>query len=395
LDDLFEARQTHALDGPTPFDAIRRKKILITSFREPEQLTQKQAIIKAPKEITMNAKRWGRAKDLGKRTAWLVVATVTAALFAGCGGTTPELGGGGTVATGGAGGATAVNANSQLEKCSQSLGTLAVVEDQHAPWYRTLTQHKLGSTVPVLRMMIQQSNCFVVVERGQAMNNMMQERALQNSGEMRSGSSFQKGQIVAADYTMSPSITFSQKGTSGGGGGLGGFGAFGRAAGLVAGGFRANEAFTTLLMVDNRSGVQLAAAEGSAQNYDYNVLGAAFGSGWGSGGGGGAGGYTNTPEGKILVAAFMDSYNQIVRATPNYRAQEVKGGLGGPAVRLPCKADRPQRAITVLYRRRLCRLRMRNVDWRSLASIRVLWTASREGARQLHSGSFKGSGGSM
>jgi curli biogenesis system outer membrane secretion channel CsgG len=193
-----------------------------------------------------------------------------------------------------------------------------------------LTQYRLGSTVPVLRMMIQQSNCFVVVERGATMNNMMQERALQNSGEMRSGSSFQKGQIVAADYTMSPSITFSQKGTSGVGGGLGGFGlgAFGAVAGMAAGGLKANEASTTLLMIDNRSGVQLAAAVGSAQNYDYNLLGGVFGAGWGGGGGGSLGGYTNTPEGKILVASFMDSYNQIVRATRNYKAQEVKGGLG-------------------------------------------------------------------
>ena len=276
----------------------------------------------------MNTKRWTRAGSLGKRSASVSLAIVAAAVFVGCAGTTPELGGGGTVATGGAGGATATNASSQLEKCSQSLGTLAVVEDQTAPWYRSLTQYRLGSTVPVLRMMIQQSNCFVVVERGQAMNNMMQERALQNSGEMRTGSSFQKGQIVAADYTMSPSIAFSQKGTSGVGGGLGGFGAFGAVAGLVAGGLKSNEASTTLLMVDNRSGVQLAAAVGSAQNYDYNVLGAGFGVGGGGGGGGALGGYSNTPEGKILIASFMDSYNQIVRATRNYSAQEVKGGLG-------------------------------------------------------------------
>lgn len=271
-----------------------------------------------------------RSTDLGKTNARAALATVLCLLLAGCSGTTPTLGGGGTVATGGAGGATAENASSQLERCNESLGTMAVVEDQNAPWYRNLTQYRLGSTVPVLRMIIQQSNCFVVVERGQAFNNMMQERALQSSGEMRSGSSFQKGQVVAADYTMSPSITFSQKGTSGGGGGLGGFGfgAFGAAAGALAGGFKSNEASTTLLMVDNRSGVQLASAVGSAQNYDYNVLGGVFGSGWGGGGGGSLGGYTNTPEGKILVAAFMDSYNQVVKATRSYKAQEVKGGLG-------------------------------------------------------------------
>lgn len=229
-----------------------------------------------------------------------------------------------TVATGSAGGATAEGANSQLEKCDHSLGTLAVVEDQSASWYVTLSQHKLGSTVPVLRMLIQQSNCFVVVERGRAMNNMMQERALDKSGEMRGGSNFQKGQMVAADYTMSPSITFSQKGTGGVGGGLGGFGLFGSIAGIVAGGLKSNEASTTLLMIDNRSGVQLAAAEGSAKNFDFNLFGGMFGGGIGVG----AGGYSNTPEGKILIAAFMDSYNQLVKATRNYKAQTVKGGLG-------------------------------------------------------------------
>lgn len=241
-------------------------------------------------------------------------------------GTDPTLGGGGTVATGSAGGAESQGASSQLEKCDESLGTMAVVEDQTATWYHTLSQYKLGSTVPVLRMMIQQSNCFVVVERGSAMRNMMQERELTQSGEMRQGSTFEKGQMVAADYTMSPTITFSQKGTSGMGGALGGLfgGIGGRVVGAVAGGIKANESSTTLLMIDNRSGVQLAAAEGSAKNFDFSLFGGIFG----GGGGGAAGGYTNTPEGKILTAAFMDSYNKLVKATRNYKAQTVKGGLG-------------------------------------------------------------------
>ena len=38
---------------------------------------------------------------------------------------------------------------------------------------------------------------------------------------------------------------------------------------------------------------------------------------------------TATPlEGKVIVAAFTDSYNNIVRAVRNYKAQEVQGGLG-------------------------------------------------------------------
>jgi len=42
----------------------------------------------------------------------------------------------------------------------------------------------------------------------------------------------------------------------------------------------------------------------------------------------GAGGYAKTPEGKIVTAAFLDSYNQMVKALRNYEAQTVEGGLG-------------------------------------------------------------------
>jgi curli biogenesis system outer membrane secretion channel CsgG len=154
------------------------------------------------------------------------------------------------------------------------------------------------------------------------MNNMMRERSLEQSGEMRSGSKFGKGQMVAADYTMQPSIQFSAKGTGGLGAVLGGL--FGHVAGVVAGGMKSNEAATTLLLIDNRSGVQISSSVGSAKNFDFNLGGGLFGGGVG----GGAGGFTNTPEGKVLTAAFVDSYNQMVKSLRNYKAQEVKGGLG-------------------------------------------------------------------
>jgi hypothetical protein len=41
-----------------------------------------------------------------------------------------------------------------------------------------LSRYRLGSPVGLIRLMIQQSNCFLVVERGVGMQNMMQERAL-------------------------------------------------------------------------------------------------------------------------------------------------------------------------------------------------------------------------
>jgi len=221
-----------------------------------------------------------------------------------------------TTATGSTAGASSQGVNPELERCDTTLGTLAVVEDTNTSWYSYLRlEWKLGPTTPVLKMLAQQSNCFVVVERGKAMNNVMQERALEDSGELRQGSSFGKGQLVAADYSMSPSITFSNNNAGGIGGAVGGL--FGSVGALIGGNLTYKEASTMLTLIDNRSGVQLAASEGSAKNVDMGALGGFLASGIGLGGGG----YTNTAEGKVIVAAFTDSFNNMVRALRNYKAQ--------------------------------------------------------------------------
>jgi hypothetical protein len=150
----------------------------------------------------------------------------------------------------------------------------------------------------------------------------MQERQLRDSGELREQSNFQKGQMVAADYSMNPSITFSNQDAGGIGGAIGGL--FGSVGAAIGGSLKSKEASTLLTLIDNRSSVQLAAAEGSAKNIDFGAIGGLFGGGVG----GGLGGYTNTAEGKVLVAAFTDSYNNLVRSLRNYKAQEIKGGLG-------------------------------------------------------------------
>lgn len=50
-----------------------------------------------------------------------------------------------------------------------------------------------------------------------------------------------------------------------------------------------------MLLIDNRSGVQISGAVGSATNYDINVFGGLF-----KGGFAGLGAYGNTPAGKII-----------------------------------------------------------------------------------------------
>lgn len=226
--------------------------------------------------------------------------------------------------TGAAGGSSAQNVSGQLERCERPLGTVAVVEDTAQDWYLVLTsQYQLPATTPLLRLMIQQSNCFIVVDRGRAMNQMQGERALRESGELRGGSNFGRGQMVAADYALTPSIQFSQQT---GGGALGAIaGAFSPVLGAIAGSMRRVDAATTLLLTDNRSGVQVAASEGVASKTDISL--GAFGAG--GGGAAGIGGWSRTPEGRIIAGAFMDAFNQMVMAARNYSAQTMGDrGLG-------------------------------------------------------------------
>ncbi|WP_404301084.1 peptidoglycan-binding protein [Alicycliphilus denitrificans] len=262
-----------------------------------------------------------------------LLATACAALaLAGCETTNMKMGSAEskTVATGAAAGGNAANASSQLEHCQSSLGTVSLVENEAAGWYTILrNEYKLPPTANLLRLLIQQSNCFVVVERGAAgMRAMDRERQLMGTGEMRGGSNFGKGQMVASDYGLSPEIIFSNSDAGGMGGVLGGLigGGSGRALAAVGGGMKTREASAMLTLVDNRSGVQVAASEGSASKSDFSGFGALFGGGMG----GGLGGYQNTAQGKVITAAFMDAYNQMVVALRNYKAQSVQGqGLGG------------------------------------------------------------------
>lgn len=234
-----------------------------------------------------------------------------------------------TVATGGAAGASSNNVNTELERCDSPLGTIALIENQDSDWYHVLREEfKLPPTATLLNLLIQQSNCFVVVHRNRAaMNAMGRERDLQNSGEMRKGSNYGKGQMVSADYGLSPEIIFSQSDTGGMAASIGGlFGSGGRLLGQLAGSAKTREASALLTMIDNRSGVQIAASEGSASKMDFGIVGSLFG----GSGGARAGGYTKTPQGKVIAAAFMDAYNSMVISLREYKAQSVKGqGLGG------------------------------------------------------------------
>ncbi len=239
-----------------------------------------------------------------------------------------------SAATGSAAGAYSSNANPLLEHCGQPLGTLAVNEEFNnvaAIWtIHYLDQYGERSTVPILRLLAQQSGCFVVVGRGNDFHHMMLERRMAAAGELRGKSNFGKGQMVAADYTVEPTLIFKTN-RAGGWGMMAGalLPAFGPLVGMAASSLNTKHAQSMLTMVDNRSGIQVAVAEGSSSSID---IGGLFGM-LGEEGLGGLGGYANTPEGKLVVAAMTDAFNNLVRATRKYKPQQATGphgmGTGG------------------------------------------------------------------
>jgi hypothetical protein len=223
--------------------------------------------------------------------------------------TQPKQGQGGSVVKGAAG-TEGSTGEKGLEHCDKPMGALAVVEPQ-SQVLTALMRYKLSSPVGLIRLMVQQSSCFIVVERGAGMQNLMQERQLAAAGEARQGSNLGGGQMVAADFVLTPSVEFSESNAGGVGGAAGGL--LGGKFAALAGGLKFKEAQTSMLVADSRSGVQVAAAEGSTKKADLRLGGMLFG----GGGGAAAGGYGNTNEGKIIAAAFMDNFNNVVRVVRN------------------------------------------------------------------------------
>lgn len=231
-----------------------------------------------------------------------------------------------TAVTGAAAGGSSVGASSDLERCSQPFGTLAVDDGRSQSWYGNFNRATgVTSIEPLLRLAVQQSNCFVLTTIGNTrldsrISGITQQQ--RNSGEFRAGSKQQKGQRVAADYFMEPVIIIGNDAIGGIASGLGGV--FGSVGAAVGGALETRNSVVTLSLFDIRSQVQISASEGSSTATNF---GAAVG-GLGGGVGGALGGFSRTPEGKATVAAFLDAYNGMVIALRNYTAQDVQGGLG-------------------------------------------------------------------
>ncbi len=200
----------------------------------------------------------------------------------------------------------------EIPTCAKPLGTISVLEPEDTvDWW---SGQQLPAPSKLIKVFVNKSRCFTLVDRGAGLDAAKRERDLGASGELRNRSNVGKGQMKAADYVMTPDLI--ARNSNAGGNAIGGLigGLVGGRAGAAIGGlnFQKKTADVVLTVTDVRSTEQVAMAEGSAKKTDI---------GWGAGGGlfggsgfgaGGASGYANTEIGQVITLAYLQAYTDIV-----------------------------------------------------------------------------------
>ena len=197
--------------------------------------------------------------------------------------------------------------------CARKLGSISVVNgDDPRGW----TQYSLAPPEKLLKVLVQRSGCFNLVDRGSGLQAAELERNVGASLGLQRRSNVGQGQIKAADYVLVAEVqgANSNSGGSGVGGAVGGL-VGGRFGGLL-GGMRSKkmEANTVLSVTNVRTTETIAVEDGYAAKNSLS-----FGGGGGLGFFGGAlgavgGGYDNTDIGRIVTLSFIQAYSKLVNS---------------------------------------------------------------------------------
>jgi curli biogenesis system outer membrane secretion channel CsgG len=237
----------------------------------------------------------------------LAAMVVLAGSISACGERGIELGEGGSVVSGSGGPQGAQDASKELRKCDAPVAVVSLEENPRG--YVGLGNGGLPtSPLPLVRVIMQQSGCFRIVDRNAGLRSTIREQELKESGVLRDDGTVSKGRGLVAQYSVVPSLTFSEQNA---GREIGGVLAQIPELSGVAGAaqqIKLKEAQVVLLLTDNETTEQLSSATGAARSTDLGVGGLVFG-----GAGAGGLGWSNTNEAKVIAAAFLDAHNNLVQ----------------------------------------------------------------------------------
>ncbi|OYY63627.1 MAG: curli production assembly/transport component csgg [Sphingomonas sp. 28-62-11] len=202
-------------------------------------------------------------------------------------------------------------AMNDVPRCTTKHGTVSIVDGQDSSGW---TQNSLAPPARLLRVLVQRSGCFNIVDRGAGLDAAAQERAIGGGLGLQRGSNVGQGQIKAADYVLVAEIQGANTNVSGNAAGAVAGAIIGGPFGGLLGGMksRKSEANTVLSLTNVRTTETLAVTEGYAAKRDTSfAVGGVFGVG-GFGAGGVGGGYENTDIGRIVTLAFIQAYAKMV-----------------------------------------------------------------------------------
>jgi curli biogenesis system outer membrane secretion channel CsgG len=223
----------------------------------------------------------------------------------------------------------------EIPRCAAPLGNLAVEQPQRNWW----TELKLGSPEALIKIFVQQSGCFSLVDRGAGLAAAQRERALSSGGSLQQGANVGGGQIVAADYVLVPDVISQNANASGNNfgaalGGLLGNRTLGALAGSLS--FNSSTADVTLAITNVRTTQIMATIDGHSKKTDI---------GFGAGGGsrlavwlGRSYGYNNTEIGQVITLAYLDAYTKLVSLVA-CRARPAPCAAAQQMVTATCNGD--------------------------------------------------------
>jgi len=246
-----------------------------------------------------------------------------------------------------------IDENTEVPRCTRSLGTIAVVEERAAggtaegippglaALMRMAEAQNGGSQrvdpLPILKLLVSQSGCFQIVDRGEAFDALQRERQLAAGGAVAGANN--QATLKAADYLLQAKVLYSDNDSGGSGGGLGS---------MFPGGLgfkqKVKASQTMLTLVEVKTGIQQAVATGSARKKDLSILGGGILTNTGIGALGGT--YTSTDMGKITSLAMLDAFIKLTTQAQSRLAPVASvppapaPGVPGPAASAPTGAPR-------------------------------------------------------
>jgi curli biogenesis system outer membrane secretion channel CsgG len=181
-----------------------------------------------------------------------------------------------------------------------------------------------------------QSNRFIVLERGETLDDIKEELALAQSGYTEEGKAAEMGLMEGADILLTGAVTAFEPEASGGGGGVGII-----AGGLFGVGGAVENAYIAadLRLVDVRRSRVISAAkvEGEASSWKLGGLGGGIVGGVALGGA--LGGYKNTPMEKALRVMLDRAVDTVANQVPqNYYRYSPTGDTSQTAAYQPKQA---------------------------------------------------------